>query len=66
VLSIRKNELQWLPPDAAKMKSMQQLIVTGFGSFCLFAREMMRFLFNLCCRQSFYISISCSPFEVEE
>lgn len=27
---MRKNDLQWLPPDAAKMKCMQQLIVTGF------------------------------------
>ncbi len=30
VLSLRKNDLQWLPPDAAKMKCIQQLIVTGF------------------------------------
>jgi hypothetical protein len=29
VLSLRKNDLQWLPPDAAKMKSMQQINVTG-------------------------------------
>jgi hypothetical protein len=27
---LRKNDLQWLPPDAAKMKCIQQLIVTGF------------------------------------
>jgi hypothetical protein len=29
VLSLRRNELQWLPPDAAKMKCIQQLHVTG-------------------------------------
>jgi hypothetical protein len=32
VLSLRKNDLQWLPPDAAKMQSMQQLIVSGSDS----------------------------------
>jgi hypothetical protein len=32
VLSLRKNDLQWLPPDAAKMHSMQQLNVTGSNS----------------------------------
>jgi hypothetical protein len=64
VLSLRKNELQWLPPDAAKMKSMQQLIVTGICSHnFFFFQEKWFILFDMCFRQSFHIPASCPPFE---
>ncbi len=63
VLSLRKNDLQWLPPDAAKMKSMQQIIVTGLIlCFCRHLNRNAAAHITRCCRKSFDIDTCCPRF----